>query len=288
LTGNTSNPLLSTLCCYSLVAFMVVGLVVFLRSRGKAGLGQVPPGYAAPSTPTSAAQQSDPAPEAIEHFNRAIDMWNNAEESRRDDTLRNDVASELALALKKANAPFPRAYALLAMYLNDLGDDQRAEWHADRALQQNPNEFRAQLVRIDVALKGVKIAKVSAGDVIALGGRPQDAVGETLGRMTGAAIAKTRAGMSQANFKRELERLVQIYRNVCLSNDDVDEYLMMSEALIGLGDFIKDVPMPGGRPNLYVEVVNAPTNNLQITEREQGVTDVRRKAEGRSLLFRPR
>ncbi len=61
---------------------------------------------------------------------------------------------------------------------------------------------------------------------------------------------------------------------------------MMAETLIGLGDFIEKVPMPGGRPNLYAEVVNAPTDKLEMQGMEDKVSDVRRRAEGRSLLFK--
>ncbi len=75
----------------------------------------------APTVPETIRPQAELSPKAIEHFNRAIGLWNDTEESKRNDTLRRDVCSELALAIKKASAPFPRAHALLAMYLNDLG-----------------------------------------------------------------------------------------------------------------------------------------------------------------------
>jgi tetratricopeptide (TPR) repeat protein len=82
----------------------------------------------------------EPAPEAIEHFDRAAEMVRAAgEEDESADTLKFDVASELALAIHKANAPFPRAHTLLAMVLNELGDDKRAGHHANLALQQDPN-----------------------------------------------------------------------------------------------------------------------------------------------------
>ena len=239
-----------------------------------------------PPAPSPTIQSTEPSTEAIEHFNRAIDKWNNTEESKRDDNLRRDICAELALAIKKASAPLPRAHALLAMFLNDLGDDKNAAYHANIALQQNPDEFRAQLVRIDVALKGVKVTKVRGRDLIEFSGGFDNMYWGTVGRLFGAGISSLSSRSTQASFKNEVVRLAQIFKNVCKTNTDVDEYLMMAQALIALGDFIKDVPMPGGRPNLYLEVLSAPTEQLDKVGQEEKILEVRRMAEGRSLLFK--
>jgi len=222
----------------------------------------------------------------MRHFNRANDMWNYAEESKRDDNLRRDICAELALAIDKAGAPFPRAHAWLANYFFELGDGKNAWEHANIALRQNPNEFRAQLARILVAWGNVKtVDKFSARDIV-WGGGLTNMIAGTLGSFTGFLVVNANAEMTQMNFKNELLRLAQIFISVCQTNTDVDEFIMMANTLIAAGDLIKDIPMPGGRPNLYIEIVNAPLNHLDKKGREQEIADVRRKAEGRSLLFK--
>lgn len=233
----------------------------------------------------SSFTNSEPSAEAMEHFNRAMNIWGNTEESKWDDNLRRDVCSELALAVHKANAPFPRANAVLAIFFNELGDDNKADYYARTALHQNPNEFRAQVVRLDVSVKGVRIAKITPGHIIGQGRKFEDVVAGTVGNIIGIGIAAGHAGITQSNFKNEVIKLVQIFRNVCQTNTDADEFLMMANGLISLGDFIKDMPMPGERPNLYAEVLNAPIDKLDKTNREEEIQEVLRRAEGRTLLF---
>ena len=218
-------------------------LILILRSKNTASQPNLKP--ATLQSPTTPAKKKI-SDIAMEHFNRAIDMWNNADESKLDDNLRRDVCAELALAINKAGAPFPRAHALLAMFFNDLGDDVSAGHHANKALQQNPNEFRAQFVRIDVVLKNVRIAKVKTGEVIEWSGNIENMIFGTLGKAIAAGVISSQAGRTQTDFKNEVIKLVKIFRNVNRTNTDIEEFVMMANLLIGVGDFIKDLPMPGG------------------------------------------
>ncbi len=226
--------------------------------------------------------------DAMECFNQAWDLWDKAEENKRDDKLRNDVAALLMLAIHKAGAPFPRAHSFLAIFLEDLHRESEAAQHANLALQQNPNEFRAQLVKIDLSLKGVKVMKVGARDFVpelnsGAMGFAFDLVFK--GLFMGGTLVHTQA--TQSSFKNEIIKLIQIYTNVSNDNTDVDEYLYMAEMMIIFGDIIKDIPMPGGKPNIFAEIVKAPVDKLYFAGKEQEVKFIRNKAEGRSMLFKP-
>lgn len=228
----------------------------------------------------------EPAPEAIEHLDRAMEMLRAAEEDELTDTLILDVASELTLAIHKANAPFPRAHASLAMLLNQLGDDQRAGYHANIALQQDPNEFRAQLVRLDVELKGVRFVNLQAGDFVTLDGTWEEAFAGSVIKSFASITAASHAGITQAKFRSEIDRLTSIFKNLCKTGIEVDEYLFMADTMIGLGDFARGLPFSSGYLDLYAAVVNTPVDELDLSGREEDVAAVRRKAEGRSLLFK--
>lgn len=208
----------------------------------------------------------EPSQESIEHFELAIEVIRKAiEEDRLDNNVKRDAASEIALAIKKANAPFPKAHAMLAMILYELGDSNGAQIHADIALHENPNNFRAQSVKCNIAFDKVTVSKVNSD-------------------LLGSLISITRGGMTQQSFINEIDRLVAIFQNICKTCDDVGLYLNCAETLIRLGDNLKSYPTINGLPNLYTAVARAATPNLQQTGREQEIADVRRKAEGRSLL----
>lgn len=228
-----------------------------------------------------------PAPEALTHLDRAFEMWQAGDEAHElSESQKLDIASELALAIHKANAPFPDAHALLAMLLNELGDDERADYHARLALRQDPNEFRAQLVRLDVELKDVRFVNLSAGDFVAAGGTLEEAYFGSIGKSIGSLIAAGHAGITQSRFNSEVSRLIQIFGNLCEAGVDANEYLFMADTLIDLGDFARDLPFSGGHESLYAAVVNTPVDNIDRAGREDDFAAIRSRAKGRLLLFK--
>lgn len=249
-----------------------------------------------PQLVAAAGQSGEPTSESIELFNRAVDKWNQGNKS--DDQQKLDVASDLALAIKEANAPFPRAHAYLAMLFNDMGKEDEAEAHANAALQQNPNEFLAQVVKIDVVLTGVKVVDLHPGNFVHVemynrGDLAEQVVGSVIGTVVGTASKSAvslftvgSASGSQGAFRREAGKLITIFGNVSETNTNNDEYLMMTDTLIGLGDMIKDTSqLTDMRRNLYSAVLQAPIDKLA----EQGqakVIQVRQKAQGRLLLLK--
>lgn len=250
-----------------------------------------------PNLSSQSFTQNEPTPEAVEHFDRAVDMLQKSGSGKLDDTLKLDVASELALAVKKADAPFPAAYALLAMMMNEMGKDADAERYARIALQQNPNEFRAQLVLIDVAVENVQILNLRPGHFLHFEspkGRDlaEQIVGSAVGTILGTAVKSAStlaqsgwAANKQAKFKDELVRLIMIFKNCCETNTDSNEFIFMGETLIGLGDWIKDLSLFGGRPDMYSPVANANIEKLRETAKEKEVIAVINKAQGRLLVL---
>lgn len=241
-------------------------------------------------------QMQQPSQEALQHYDRAIELLNKIDKNENI-VMKLDVASELALAIQTAGSPFARAHANLAMILNDLGKDRTAEWHANRALQINANEFRAQLVKIDLALTGVRVVKLRATDFVHGEGSNKANLGDavtdmvfgsvfgTIGKTTGSLFAAASASSSQNKFKDETKRLITIFKNLCVSLSDQDEYLYMTDVLIGLGDLIfNEDSLKDTRNNLYQVAATVSAPNLNQTGREQEIQDLKRRAKGRFAL----
>ena len=190
------------------------------------------------------------------------------------------------MAIKKAGAPFPNAHSWLAIFLEDLGDEEDALYHANVALQHNPNDFRAQMIRVDHSLKGARIRKLGVTDFLASGKSIEGAVIGSMFKGLFSVGEAAFAALTQAGLKSELSRLAKIFRANCETNTDVDEFLYMSKMMIAFGDLMKDVSIRE-KTNLYAEVANSPIEKLKIQGREQEVMELRQQAEGRSMLLKP-
>jgi len=235
---------------------------------------------------------------AQEHFANAIAMLRSADEGKIDDALKLNAASEVALAIKKSSAPFPSAHALLATLWNELGNDDRAELHADIALKENPYEFRAQLIKIDLTLKGVKIINLRPGDFVYFDRENygKDAVDQVFGKVVGSAFgtvsksigtifAAGSAVASQNKFVNEVEKLISIYKINCAKETDRDEYLMMAETMLGLADMLfKEPSMRSIRNKVWMAVAETVPVKLYQAGNDKEIQNVRRRAEGRLAL----
>jgi hypothetical protein len=226
------------------------------------------------------------APEAADLFQKTLSKWEHADETKNIEDLKKDIISWLATAIKKANAPFPGAHTQLALFLNDVGDDKNAYIHATIALRHNPNNFRAQLVRVDNFLRGVKIAKPGVPHFLETkAGSLEANIALSVIKTAVTALLAADAALTQSAFRKELLRLVEIFRETCRTNNDVDEFLYMANSLILVGDIIKDMPI-GGKPNLFKEVADAPTNLLIMNGKEQVIMETCAKAEGRAIFLK--
>lgn len=87
----------------------------------------------------------------LERSNSEVE--NRSRGRRAGHSILGHIASLLTLAISYAGSThFPCADADLAIVLLTLGRDAEAEREANVALEQDPNEFRAQQVRVALAL----------------------------------------------------------------------------------------------------------------------------------------
>jgi hypothetical protein len=227
-----------------------------------------------------------PSTEARELFEQALTEWDNTKESNQDEKLRRDIASLLSTAIQKADAPFPRAHSLLSIFLCDLGQEREAAIEAELALNEDPNEFRAQLVKIDIAWKGTKIKKLGIGDFLQQEKSFEAALLASAMKGVFSVLAAASAIATQAVLNTEFDRLVKIFRYICSTNTDAEEFSFMAQRLIDIGDMLIKIPM-STRPNLYLEVVNAPIDLLQYSDDKQAafIKKLVAIANGRSNMF---
>jgi hypothetical protein len=232
-------------------------------------------------------EQYQVSQDAIKCYDKAMDMWGESTIGELDVDKKRDISAMLALAVKKAGAPFPLAESKLGLFLYMLGDTKEGVRHANLALQYDADSFTGQLVRVFYALDSLRVKKLGAGDFLADGGSIEGSVIASGIKAFFSIVGATTSASTQIACKNELIKLIDIYRRVCPAITDVDEFLHYSRLLVNLGDFIKDIPFTGGRPNLFIEVVKAPISQLQMGGRENDIDDIRLKAEGKSELFRP-
>ncbi len=231
--------------------------------------------------------QTDISQEAIRCYEKAMDSWGDSTIGQLDDDKKRNIAALLALAIKKAGCPFPLAESKLSLFMYSLGDAKEAVRYADLALQHDADSLTGQFVRVATSLDSLRVKKLGAGDFLADGGSLTGSVIASGIKSFFSIMGAGAAASTQVNCKGEILKLVEIYRRVCKTTTDVDEYIQMSQFLIAIGDGIKDIPFVGGRPNLFIEVVNAPITQLETNGREQDIEDVRLTAEGKSELFKP-
>ena len=238
-----------------------------------------------PEEPTA---PSDLPADAYELWKTATDKWQSALRMREPDViLWGHIASLLMLAVSYAGStPFPRAHAHLAIALLTLGMDAGAAREADIALAQNPIEFRAQQVRVALALSNGK--ESTQHRLLDFASFQHQAMGNT-GDNAGDAEHATRAlidaddvaaGESAPVYDlvEELERIIAIFKEFCEINTSVDEYLNVADFLILMGDEIEEMPLADLRAELYSAVAHTPTKLHDYQARERDVADVLKRA----------
>lgn len=227
-------------------------------------------------------------PEAEKVFTRAMEMWDETKSfGDLTDQEKSDIMAFLSLAIKKANGIYPVAQAKLSFFLYMEGKKKEAIAMADNALRYDQDAFTAQLVRVFNALDGLQVSKITPGSFFANGGGIEASVYASVFKTFGTLIGAGISAQTQKNCKNEIMLLIDIYRRICRTPIGGEDYIYYSNLMISIGDFIKDIPFAGGRPNLYLEVLNSPLNCVEIGEYEDGIDLLRMKAEGKADLFKP-
>lgn len=229
---------------------------------------------------------------ALEYFFQAISILEDAE-GELTNTQRRDVISLLSLAVKYADNVFPRANSLLAMIHYENQDTKAAKKFAQLALEQDEDEFRAQFVQVQLAIDDVQVLTGSASSLLPQGIGAKHILG-SLFRAGKAAVTAGQVTATQVKFKNEVAKLVDIFNRTCTYEGfPVTEFIYYSEQLMSLMDFVLEnqIPMPGGKPNVYAMITQASTTQFEYDEEYKNeqlsaVNQIQRLAEGRALSFR--
>lgn len=235
-----------------------------------------------------------PSDEAIELFTQAINIMKTAGDHPTERQYR-DALSLMSLAAQKAGEPFPLIHMAMAQAYYDMGDLDNAWNAATRALEQDPENFDAQLVKVCIAADTVQIVDSSDGGAVGSGWRLLRAMfsgssrtsyqaGKEFGEK---AVGGTIAKQSQLRFKNEVLSLLRIFETLCTSGFGADLFLKYANDLIGVADAINKHGIPfRSEVNVYAAIARVSVDKLTYTndQQRQEVVKVRRIAEGRSAL----
>lgn len=242
-------------------------------------------------------------------LDNALKEWRKASENQ-DLNAYNNAASYFLLGIKKAREPMPRAHALLAMAYYETAScwaqtgRRDSEKQAEKfsklaneqvsiALQHEPLEYRAQLVKTWIAGDNVRYMQGGISNLIPRSRGLVDAIFETGFRAAGAGIAATRVEASKAKFRSELTSLLSIYKKIFSEYKiDAPEFVFFSDNLISIADFCVNNKLFDVQ-QIYSSILNvSPDNDLsyedldegEVEEVKQEVVRVRALAEGRSMM----
>lgn len=205
--------------------------------------------------------------EAMEHYDRAMSI----EVEDSDPSALTERASELALAIQKANGVFPAAHAMLGVVMAQLGNAQRARQELNLAIQQeNCNTLaRAFLILMDMDSLGVQktVRTRSWLDLLFVGGE--------------VAAVKVKIH----NLSRAIDELVATYPQDISESSNIVYWINMSDLVLDVHDAMQDIKGLSGKDRLAQAVLNTPWDRIEIPqEHEQEVSDLKRRAEGRVAL----
>lgn len=220
--------------------------------------------------------QSQVNEEALEHYEAYAKMYYGAAsvEEQQDPNLLRECATELKLAIKKAKGSFPKAQAALSYVFFLMQDYKSAATEARIALEQDEHNSRARLVKVLLSLDNYSES----------GGIQSADLGGCISFLFGSAKASSR----QNAIKNEIDMYVKSFRYNAQNRTDAGLWLTMSDDLMAIADMIDHfkLKLPGGRPNLYEEILKIPWDKLPSGEYNDAIAKIRRKAEGRSLLHK--
>jgi tetratricopeptide (TPR) repeat protein len=235
-------------------------------------------------TKTSIPVEINISSDGIKYFNRAMDISN--ESAELDESKKSEILEYLALAIDKANSPFPHAEAYLGLFLYLWDQTEKALFHANRALLFDPDEFIGQDVRVLCMFEKMNIQENKRYEgldkIDSIEAPPEHkAIASLVGLLgvVGLGASDRRA------LKMEIMKLIENYRKAC-KIDDIEGYIWNSIKLMHVGDLIKDIPFPGGRIDLFTEVVNAPISHLEMDGHDTEVEELRLKAERKSAALK--
>jgi len=217
-----------------------------------------------------------PPPEAFESLMRAGELLESGTGETSPAQLR-EAERHLQSAISRASGVFPRAQAVLAIVYYQLGDTGAAQRNAERALADNPDEFRAQWVKTLLAGDKIRITTYNARGLLPRGTGALY-IFEVIWKIIKGIFETGVSTASQVAFKNEVVQLLEIYRQLCQIVIDADEWLYLSDRLLVLADLMTEnrLRLPGGTPDIYREITRTSSVKMDF--------DPEQEAEQRRLM----
>lgn len=247
--------------------------------------------------------------EHVTMFRNAMDEWTIASEHQNMNSFNNAI-SFMLLAIKKSPEPYPKMHSFMSMIfyeaaicqaqqnIRDAGKKSnqlvnKAISHANTALQLNEWAFRAQLVKTFVASDNILYMTGGASNLIPRHGVSGKGFVEFLGRAASTSVAAGRVGVSQAKFKGEVKRMLEIYDHEFAEYYvDATDFCFYTEQLMLIADFCSNNKISGA-VDIYTSIMNVDLSDLKYDdlnddakkEVEQEVLRLRALAEGRKMML---
>ena len=233
-------------------------------------------------TPTKPAGSIKPPADAVALWSHAMQEWRYALTLGEPDRLFwEHIASLLSLALDYCRgAPFPRAHCHLAIVHLTLGNNTQALSEATIALQEDPQEFRAQQVRVALALDKVRDSNrrswlASPGMFSRKGSEPAP---KAEGKSRGANLERSHGSIERLDLGSEVVRIVDMFNHMCASPLDVGDYLNLADFMICVAEEIKSMRVGDLWVTLVDSVANSLTDKLDCRGKEDEVTQIVQRA----------
>lgn len=238
--------------------------------------------------------------ESLDIMRQALTLWQKAGDNPSEREY-YDFVSLAQLAIQRAGEPVSAYHSILAQVHFDVDNFSAAWEEAEKTLEIDDNDFKAQLIKVFIAfglyadiqedtqrkkqgIWGAVKDVVSASKQGVRGTLAAGRAGARIGDALGSAFAP---GQAKKSLLQEVERLIGIFEWLCSNEITAGEFVEFSQRLIKLGDGMKEnrIVLGQGR-TLYGAVANAPIDKVsyESDEQKQNVRTTQLIAQGRMSL----
>ncbi len=243
------------------------------------------------------------------HFSNAMQEWGTASKNQSMSSFNNAI-SFMLLAIKKAPEPLEKIHAFFAMIYYEAATCQSQEsgrnvekkvkalidnalQQANTALEIHPLSFNAQLVKTYVASDNILYMQGGASNLVPKAGFSAAGVTEFLVRAGSMGVAAGKVGVSQAKFKKEAGRLLEIYSEIFTEYYmDASDFIDFTGELFNVADFCSRNQLSGAK-EIFSGIANVDLNDLRYEDysdeekaaMEAEVVRLHSLAEGRLMML---